>query len=108
MEHNGNEKLVFHDDSTPCNDRSFDSNPLAPNPYLPAGTYSWTYIEIRQRADGYVTTYTPDGKVKDHDGNIVDTHNLSIPDIVLSASQSSATLRWTPKTGQVAKLQSGS
>ena len=48
------------------------------------GTYRWSSLTLRSRSEGMRVYYTPDGIVKDHDGNIVETHSLSIPEITIS------------------------
>jgi hypothetical protein len=47
------------------------------------GTYSWVSLVLRS-TENFRTTYTPDGKVKDHDGNVVESHSLSIPQVVIN------------------------
>ena len=39
-------------------------------PLYQTGTYNWISLVLRSN-EAFRTTYTPDGLVKDHDGNIV-------------------------------------
>jgi len=53
-------------------------------PFNDPGTYQWTSLKLNS-TDNFNTTYTPDGIIKDHDGNVVGTHSLSIPSVVIAA-----------------------
>ena len=48
------------------------------------GIYRWSALILIANVDGkFTTTYTPDGIVRDHEENIVGTHSLFIPAIVI-------------------------
>jgi hypothetical protein len=54
-----------------------------------AGVYEWTKLVVRATGGGmgdYDTTYTPNGEIRDHDNNVVGTHNLDIPIITIKAN----------------------
>jgi len=49
------------------------------------GTYNWVSIKVINKATGNTVTYTPDGKVKDHDGNVVGNHSFNPSQVVVTA-----------------------
>jgi hypothetical protein len=49
-----------------------------------SGTYNWTKLVLHSTNGNFRTTYTPNGVVTDHDGNVVGEHSLSIPQIVIN------------------------
>ena len=53
-------------------------------PYPNAGKYQWVSLKLWSSSGNFKTTYTPDGAIKDHDGNTVGTHSLLIPEIVIA------------------------
>jgi uncharacterized repeat protein (TIGR02543 family) len=52
-------------------------------PLYEAGTYDWTSLVLYSTYDNFRTFYFPNGDIKDHDGNVVGSHSLDIPQIII-------------------------
>ncbi|MCL0043365.1 protein kinase, partial [Dehalococcoidia bacterium] len=86
----GHEEIFGHVSSTSQNDSCYDSMP-----FDQVGVYTWAELTVRS-IETFTATYTPDGNISDHEGNIVSTHALNIPSITISSAQLNPTPTPTP------------
>ena len=53
-------------------------------PLNQTGVYDWVTLVLHSTNGNFRTNYTPDGVIADQDGNVVGSHSLSIPQIVIN------------------------